>query len=252
MPRTSVCVELVYDDEPFSARIERAGTAGADAIEFWNWREKDLETIERAASEAGVSVAGFTAGGVLTDPAVADEAVETIRESITVATGLDAEVLIVTTGPDQAGLPRDVQYDSIVDVLTRVSPDAEAAGVSLVLEPLNTLVDHPGYYLTASREGFAIVDAVDSPNVALLYDVYHQQVTEGNVIATLTEHVDLVGHVHVADVPGRHEPGTGELNYELILERLEGAGYTGYVGCEFAPLGDADEAVARVVDWLSP
>ena len=122
--------------------------------------------------------------------------------------------------------------------------------MTLALEPLNTAVDHPGYFLTSSAEGFDIVDAVDSPNVKLLYDVYHQQITKGNIVQTVTENVERIGHVHLADVPKRHEPGTGELNYAHILSVLDDAGYDGYVGCEFSPVGSPEGAVAKVCDGL--
>ncbi|RKD89253.1 hydroxypyruvate isomerase family protein [Halopiger aswanensis] len=249
MARISICVEMVYDDEPFVDRISRAAEAGADAVEFWDWREKDLEAIVDTAEVSDIPIAGFVAGGTLTDPDAADDAVETIRESIATAAEYDVPTLIVTTGQDQDGLDRDTQYDNIVDVLSRVAPDAEEADVTLVLEPLNTAVDHPGYFLETSAEGFDIVDDVGSPNVQLLYDVYHQQVTEGNVIQTITDNVDRIGHVHIADVPGRHEPGTGELDYETIIGAIDEAGYDGYVGCEFSPTGDADAAVETVLEW---
>ncbi|WP_121741500.1 hydroxypyruvate isomerase family protein [Natronorubrum halophilum] len=249
MPRVSVCVEMVYDDEPFHERLSRAAEAGADAVEFWGWREKDLDRLEDAAAEADVPIVGCVAGGTLTDPDAADDAVETIRESIAMAADLEIPSLIVTTGPDQDGLDRTTQHDAIVDVLSRVAPDAESAGVTLVLEPLNTAVDHPEYYLETSGEGYEIIDEVDSSSVRLLYDVYHQQVTEGNVIQNITENIDRIGHIHVADVPGRHEPGTGELHYENVFEAIEETDYDGYVGCEFSPVGDPDEAMAAVLNW---
>jgi len=244
----SVCIEMVYDDEPFHERIRRTADAGVDAVEFWDWREKDLDAIGTAADAAGVDVVACVAGGDLTDPAAADDAVETIRESIETAADLGIPTLIATTGPDQDGLDRQVQHDNVVDVLSRVAPDAEDAGVTIALEPLNTTVDHPGYYLTTSEEGFEIVDEVGSDAVTLLYDVYHQQITEGNVTDTITENVDDIGHVHVADVPGRHEPGTGELNYANVFDAIDAAGYDGYVGCEFSPTGDPDEAMADVLE----
>ena len=250
MPEISVCVEMVFDDDPFHERIARTAAVGADAVEFWGWRDKDLAAIRRAAEGADLPIAAFGAGGTLTDPDQADEAVETIRESVEAAADLDCSTLIATTGPDQEGLDRETQYDNVVDVLSTVAPDAEAAGVTLALEPLNTAVDHPGYYLTSSSEGFDIVDDVGSPNVRLLYDVYHQQITEGNVIDTVTGNVDRIGHVHVADVPGRHEPGTGELNYANVFAALDDAGYDGYVGCEFRPTGEPEAAMAAVMDCL--
>lgn len=243
----SVCIEMVYDNEPFHDRIHRAAAAGIDAIEFWDWRDKDLDAIETVAEEAGVEIVGCVAGGVLTDPETADNTVETIRESIETASKRGITTLIATTGPDQEGIDRETQHENIVDVLSRVAPEAEAANVSIALEPLNTEVDHPGYYLTTSEEGFEIVDAVDSPSVTLLYDVYHQQVTEGNVIQTMTENIERIGHIHIADVPGRHEPGTGELNYANIFEAIDDAGYDGFVGCEFSPTGDPTEAIGATI-----
>jgi len=116
----------------------------------------------------------------------------------------------------------------------------------LVIEPLNVLVDHPGYYLTTSAEGFEILDEVDSPNVKLLYDIYHQQVTEGNLIATITSHIAQIAHFHVADVPGRHEPGTGEINWVNVLRAIDEAGYAGYVGLEYMPTGATVESLEYI------
>ncbi|ELY86043.1 hydroxypyruvate isomerase [Natrialba taiwanensis DSM 12281] len=242
----SVCLEMVYDDEPFHERVARAADAGADAVEFWDWREKDLDAIAAAADEHGLALATCTAGGTLTDPDRSSAAVETIRESIETAADYGIEALIATTGPEQAAYGREIQHETVVDVLSRVAPAAERAGVTIALEPLNTAIDHPEYFLSSSQEGFEIVDAVDSPAVALLYDTYHQQITEGNVIHTLTDGIKRVGHVHIADVPGRHEPGTGELDYATVLEALSAAGYDGYIGCEFTPTGDSDDAMAAV------
>ncbi|WP_224270913.1 hydroxypyruvate isomerase family protein [Haloprofundus salinisoli] len=244
----SVCIEMVYDDDPFHDRIGRAADAGAGAIEFWDWREKDLGALRAAADDADILIAGCTAGGVLTDLGATDETVETIRESIATASELDCPTLIVTTGPDQDGASRETQHENIVEILGRVAKEAEDADVTLVVEPLNTAVDHPGYYLTDTAEGVDIVREVDSPSVKLLYDVYHQQVTEGNVIETITENIDHIGHIHIADVPGRHEPGTGEINYENLLAAIDDAGYDGYVGCEFTPTVDPDKALAATFE----
>ena len=159
-------------------------------------------------------------------------------------------MLIATTGPDHEAVDRQTQHDTIVDVLSRVAPKAEDAGVTIALEPLNTSVDHPGYYLTSTAEAVRIVDEVGSLNVNVLYDVYHQQITESNLIATVREHVDAIGHVHVVDVQGRHQPGTGGINYANVFDALDGAGYDGYVGCEFSPIGSPNDAIDAVFDCL--
>ncbi len=152
---------------------------------------------------------------------------------------------VFVTGTD-TGVGKTVVAAAIVAALRAGAPLCEDAGVTMVLEPLNVLVDHAGYYLVTSAEGFQIVDEVGSPAVKLLYDVYHQQITEGNLIATITANVGRIGHLHVADVPGRHEPGTGEINYRNVLRAVEAAGYAGYVGLEYQPQADPAATLATV------
>ena len=140
-------------------------------------------------------------------------------------------------------LTTEEKYESVLEGLKAIAPLAEEAGVTLLLEPLNSLVDHAGYFLDRSALGFELVRAVDSPRIKVLYDIYHMQVMEGNIIQTLTGNLDVIGHIHVADVPGRHEPGSGELNYANIMEALCQADYDKYVGFEFDPKAPSDEAV---------
>lgn len=252
MPTLSVCIEMVFADHPIEERIDRAAAAGADAIEFWGWQDKDLDAIAEVCADAGVELAAMLgADASLTDPGGTDTAVRDLERSIEVATEVGCSNLIVTVGPEQEDVDRDAQHDAIVDALSRVAPIAEDAGIALGVEPLNTAVDHPEYYLSSTAEGREIVRAVDNPAVGLLFDVYHQQITEGDVTRRLTDAVDDLTYVHIADNPGRNEPGTGELNYETILSALADAGYDGHVGCEFSPVGDDSEAVERCRDLLA-
>lgn len=243
-PKLSVCIEMIFSDRPFPERIRHAADAGADAVEFWNWQDKNLNVIAETCDSVGVDLAAMVGSdSPLTDPEHHDEAATDIRESIETAERLDCPNLIVTVGQEQEELDREEQHNCIISVLREVAGDAKDAGVTLAVEPLNTAVDHPGYYLTSSYEGYEIVETVDSPNVRLLFDVYHQQITEGNIIANATEHINGIGYVHVADVPGRHEPGTGELNYSNVIGALIDAEYDGYVGCEFHPTDNDTVAV---------
>jgi hydroxypyruvate isomerase len=113
----------------------------------------------------------------------------------------------------------------------------------LEVEPLNGLVNHPGHYLQRSDEAVQVIDAVDHPQVKLVFDVYHQQITEGNVIRNATSYVDRIHHYHIADNPGRNQPGTGELNYVSILRAIQDTGFDGFVGLECGFKGDTDEAI---------
>ena len=260
MLRPDISLEMIYEDEPFLDRIDRVADHGFDAVEFATWFDKDLDALEERLDETGVSVVAMGAiqetgmpqdfDRAMTDAEMREAVVEDIENSIEVAQRFDCPNLIVLVGPEQETL-REVQFRNVVDCLREVAPAAEAAGVSLVLEPLNHPVDHPGFFLEKSATGFEIVDAVDSPAVELLFDVYHQQVAEGNVLATMTEHVDEIGHVHVADVPGRHEPGEGELHYPNILSTVEDAGYDGGVGFEFWPREDEAQALSSIRELVS-
>ncbi|MFB6134421.1 MAG: hydroxypyruvate isomerase family protein [Halanaeroarchaeum sp.] len=239
--------------------IERAAEVGVDGVEFFGWEDADVEEVVETAASNGIEVFGTLAAGAgsnledadghaLAYPESHDRAVADVERSIEAAADFDADTLVVTVGQDLDTVDDARQHNAIVRVLRAIAPTAEAHDVTVVIEPLNTRVDHPGYYLTESGEAAEIVEAVDSPNVAMLFDVYHQQVTEGDVIRRLREHVEHVGHVHVADNPGRHEPGTGELNYERIFAAIADLDYDGYVSCEFGPAGDPMVVYPRLVE----
>jgi hydroxypyruvate isomerase len=259
--KASVCIEMIYTEHPFLDRIKVAAEQGFDAVEFWNWDNKDMPAIKTAAEAAGVGIATFQSnrGGTLINPEHRADFTAGIEESLAMAVEMGAEKLFILT--DELGADRGVKfqfpeladeekYQSVLDGLNAIAPRAEAAGVTLVLEPLNTLVDHAGYWLQHSAVGFDLVRKVGSPNIRLLFDCYHQQVTEGNIIERLTANLDAVGHVHVADVPGRHEPGTGELNYANILKALAATDYDGYVGLEFDPTVDSKIAAKAALDLI--
>ena len=244
--RLSVCVEMIFRELPFLERLDRVAAAGYPAFEFWQIAGKDVDAIRAKQVELGLACAAFvgTAGLSLVDPARRSELLPALEEALGVARKLECRTLIATTGQALPGVPRETQHASVVAALKELARPCEDRGVFLVLEPLNVLVDHGGYYLDRSAEAFQILDEVGSPAVKCLYDAYHQQVTEGNLIATMTANVAKIGHVHVADVPGRHEPGTGEINYRNVFKALDTAGYAGYVGLEYRPLTDAESALA--------
>jgi hydroxypyruvate isomerase len=244
----SVCIEMLYRELEFIDRLPAVAAAGYPAVEFWGWKNKPMDAIKARADECGVQIAGFLVecDRVLLNPDTGDEWVAEARASVAEAARLGVGTLIVTTGQADPELSREVQHQAIVRHLKSLAPYAEDQGVTLVLEPLNILVNHQGYYLSTSDEGFEIVDEVGSPRIKLLFDIYHQQVTEGNLLDRIGARIGDIGHLHVADVPGRHEPGTGEINYANIFPRLLEMGYQGYVGLEFTATGTADEALAQV------
>jgi hydroxypyruvate isomerase len=245
----SVCVEMIFRDRPFLERLDRVAETGASAFEFWRWADKDLPAVAERARRLGLRCAGLvgSGGGPLVPPPRRRDVVDGVRASIEAARTVAATTLIATTGQALEGVERAAQHASIVEGLRASAPLAEDAGMTLVLEPLNTRVDHAGYYLDTTAEGIQIVDEVGSPAVKLLFDAYHAAVMGEQIAAEVRAHAARIGHVHVADAPGRHELGSGQLDYRGFFDALAASGYEGYVGLEFRPTGDHAEAVRGAV-----
>jgi hydroxypyruvate isomerase len=251
--KVSICAEMIYPDLSFPERVDRLRRAGFHTFEFWGWKDKDLQAIESRVKQ-GMSVATFSGQrrGSLVEPQDHHGYLEEVQESFQVARRLGCGQLMVLSdqlSPDGSVTtryrPMDAQ-EKIANItlgLKQLAPLAEEQEVTLLLEPLNTLVDHPGYTLNSSRAAFEIVSRVDSRRVKVLYDIYHLQIMEGNVIQTLRDNIQHIGYIHAADVPGRHEPGTGELNYPNILKVIGDMGYQGYLGFEFQPMKQSDDAL---------
>lgn len=241
--KLSVCIDAVMQGIPVAAALARLKGIGVEAFEFWSWWDKDMDAVRAAAKETGLVPAAMCTKMIsLTDPAQRGEYLDGLRESVAVAKELGCRTLISQTG-DDTGADRAAQHQSLVGGLREAAPILEEAGITLVVEPLNTYVDHKGYYLYSSAEGFAVIDEVDSPNVKLLYDIYHQQIMEGNIIDTVTANLDKIGHFHAAGVPGRHELNTGELNYRAIFDAVDAAGYDHYIGLEYFPLDKPETGI---------
>lgn len=242
----SVCVEMIFREEPdFARRILHSAQTGLPNVELWGWRNRDLDAIERTLGETGGQLVSFVSepGGRLVDRATHAAFLQGLRETVPVAQRFGTRNLIVLSGDTLNGVPREEQHAAVRDALKEAAPLAEDAGVMLNLEPLNTRVDHVGYFLDSTAEGLQIVEEVASPSVRLLYDVYHSAVMDEDPREVLRGRVGLVGHLHVADSPGRHEPGSGRVPLESFLRWLEEQGYPGFVGLEFFPTGDSVRAL---------
>jgi len=247
--RLSGCVESLFLREhgDVAARMRACAAAGLEAVEFWLWRDKDLGAIERALGETGLALSGFCVEPRLpiVDPATHRDWLAGVRESLAVAQRLGAPALIVLSGDEIPGVARGAQHDAVVAALKAAAPLAEAAGVRLLLEPLNIAFDHVGYYLHSTAEGLDIVQEVGSPGVGLLFDIYHSAMMGERQEEVLAGRGHLVGHVHVADVPGRAEPGSGTVDWGARMRGLRAMGYAGAVGLEFWPTGGTVEALRR-------
>ena len=233
----SVCIDAVLPGNDEAQKLHDLQSIGISAFEFWAWWDKDLVTIKKAMDDTGLSLAAMCTRFIsLTNPARRTEYLEGFQDSIAAAHKLGCKTLISQVG-DDTGADRNIQHTSIVDGLKACLPSLEKTDITLVIEPLNTLIDHKGYYLWQSSEGFDIIRKVNSPNVRLLYDMYHQQIMEGNIINTITANINLIGHFHAAGLPGRGALDESELDYRYIFNAIYKAGYTKYIGLEYFPAG---------------
>lgn len=250
----SACLEWLFADETpdFADRIRRARAAGLDTIEFWKWSNKDVDAIAAALEETGLKVAGFVAEPMiaLTDPANRGPFLEGLHRSVTVAERLGAKVLIAQAGNDLDGVSRERQRIALVETLWAAGALLERSDIRLGLEPLNTLVDHKGYFLDSTSEALDIVDTVDRAEIGIVYDVYHSAVMGEDTATVLASRVNRVFHVHIADHPGRQDPGTGGIDLKARLAWLAGHGYKGPVGLEYRPIGPSSQTVPEVVRRL--
>jgi hydroxypyruvate isomerase len=244
--KISLCIGA-YPGKDVLYHLEKIREHGFHGLEYYAWWDlDDLDRIAREQERIGARiVATCTRFVSLVDESRREAYIAGLRETIEACKRLGIRSVISQTGNALDGVPRDVQRRTMVETLKRCAPLLEAAGIVLELEPLNGLVDHPGHFLQRSDESVMVVDAVGSPNVRLVLDVYHQQITEGNVIRNAVGYAGRINHYHIADNPGRAQPGTGELNYVNILRAIKDTGFDGFVGLECRYSGDTDEALEQ-------
>ncbi|MDQ4503113.1 TIM barrel protein [Sinomonas sp. ASV322] len=245
--RLAVCAEMVFTDLPFAERVRRIHDAGFD-VELWDSRKKDLAEL-RATGARFSSMTGYSAGS-LVEPDTADLVVATAEALIPTALELGVERLVVHPAElvdGRAARPHwrsnGTMWLTAARTLERLGELGARHGVTFCLENLNTVLDHPGIPLARAKDTLALVRAVDHPNARLMLDLYHAQLGEGNLIELARECLPWIGEIQVADVPGRCEPGTGEINYAAVHRALAGLGYEGTIGLEAYAAGDADDAL---------
>lgn len=229
----------------FCEALRTVASLGFDTAETYDWKVLELEKVRATCLDTGVNLISMcTSEFDMTSPEKRTLYLKNLRESCKAAKQVGATKLITQVGPD-TGKERAFQHESIRTTLCEAVPILEESGITLMIEPLNVLVDHPGYYLTSSAEAFTLIREVDHPLVRVVYDIYHQQITEGNIIPNVTENLELIAHLHAAGHPGRHELQSGESNYPFIFDAIDKAGYTGACGLEYRPVLDPIESLKR-------
>lgn len=244
------CADTLYLDDPFEDRVRKIANAGL-VVEFWGWENRDLEGLAKLRVTYG-TMSGHLHGS-LVDPGEADEYLDGVRASIDAAKVIGCSTLVLHSaeiGPDGRAVNGRIDrsgsmWMSAYATLSRVAELAERSGVIFLLENLNTTVDHPGTPLAQPSDVIDMVQAVGSPRLKVLLDLYHAQIDGGNLTALIERALPRLGEVQVADVPGRHEPGTGEINYEHISEVLRQRGFDGAVCLEAFPLTSSEVAINR-------
>jgi len=253
--RFSANVSILFKEVPFLERFGRAREAGFSAVEFWWPSGEDLGEVEAAIRDAGLSVAlfNFDAGdmpagerGLVSDPGL----VEQFRENVPVALGLAQRLgcrrMNVLVGHEKYGMGRGDQLALARENVAFAADAAREAEVTVMVEAVNTFENGP-YLLYTTGQAVEFVEGVGRENVKIQHDFYHMQRMEGNLVATLRDNIGHIGHVQIADSPGRGEPGTGEIHYPYVLAELEDLGYDGYVGLEYNPAtGNTEESFG----WL--
>lgn len=246
----SLCLETVFTDVDFYDRLAVAKDLGLDGVEFWEPEKFEAKKLAEASAKNNMPIVACCVYDTrnTTLNCSWDKLCKNLEKTIDFGKESGCKTFIGLTGNVEC--KADSQKSVIIENLKRAAEVCQKNGVTLVVEALNSITDHLGYYLDSSYIGFEIIRAVNSPNIKLLYDMYHMQLMEGNLIGNSTGNVDLIGHIHSAGVPGRHELQSGEINYPKVVEALEKAGYGNYFGFEYFPAYDSLQSVKDILAYL--
>jgi hydroxypyruvate isomerase len=262
----SLCIENFYKDLLFEEKFTAARKDGFEYCEFWTWKDRNWEGVKKAIASSGMKIAAFSGDDEhsLINPDESSLYIDFLKRSIEKAKEIHCSYLVIhSDAMNKDGSAKEIDkphgYEvkllNMRKVLENVAPFAEEEDVTLVLEPLHTRLGEPrahkNYFLEYPEPAFELTRQVGSGKVKVLYDVYHMQLMAGNVIKSLERNMDQIGYIHLADVPGSHEPGTGELDHKNILKALHSMGYTGFVGFELLPSGTDEKAFQAIKEiWI--
>jgi len=256
MPRFAANISLMFTEVPFLDRFARARAAGFQAVEFLFPYEFKAADLAARLQDNGLSQALFNgppgnweAGerGMAALPGRQAEFREGIKRALDYAAALGCPRLHVMAGLTPAGVPRDTLLATYAANLAWAARECAKSGVLPIIEPINHR-DIPGYFLNTTDEGAAIIQGIGPERLGLQFDLYHCQITEGDIVKRVERHLPLIAHMQVADNPGRNEPGTGEVNWPFVFRRIDELGFTGWIGCEYRPAGNTEAGLG----WFQP
>jgi hydroxypyruvate isomerase len=255
MPKFAANLTMLFTEHDFLDRFEHAAKAGFTAVEFLFPYAFNAQDIKRRLDTFGLTLVlhnlpagNWDAGerGIACHPDRIDEFRAGVATAITYAKALGVKQLNCLAGKTPPGVSDEVLKKTFVSNLRFAAAELKQADLNLLIEPINT-VDIPGFYLNRTVQAVAILDEVGASNAFVQYDIYHAQRMEGELASTMQKHLPRIGHIQLADNPGRHEPGTGEINYPFLFTHLEQLGYSGWIGCEYKPAATTEAGLG----WLN-
>lgn len=255
-----LCIEMAFADQVFEKRIERAAGLGFKNVEMWfvdvSFKGKPNE-LARIAEKNKVKITNTvigapdgSIGGGLTNPANRRQWLDRAKMTIDFTKQAGIPATIVCTGNVVEGMTRQQMMQSVMDGIEPTVEIADKAHVTLLLEPLNDRYDHPGYFLTSSNVAAGICREIGSERLKMLFDCYHMQIMEGDLVKHIERNIDVIGHFHSAGVPGRHELYNGETDYPFVLRQIEKLGYKSIFGLEYVPSINHEESLRRTLDYI--
>lgn len=254
MPKFAANLSMLFTEYPLADRFAAAERAGFDMVEIQFPYELDTTTLKQQITDNQLQLVliNFPAGdwatgdrGIACDPSRITEFQHGVDIAIDYATALNVTNINCLAGKKPDGVSNFAAQETFINNLNYAAERLNSCGIQLLVEAINT-EDVPGFYLKSSPQAFSVLDAVKYDNIAFQYDVYHMQIMEGNLIQTLSENIDRIGHIQIADVPGRHEPGTGEINFPNVFKALDAMGYSGIISCEYVPVGHTEDGL----NWI--
>ncbi|MBV7299296.1 hydroxypyruvate isomerase [Enterovibrio paralichthyis] len=257
MPKLAANLSMLFNELPFIERFSAAANFGFKGVEYLfpyafdaNELKAELDRNHLKQVLFNLPAGDWDAGdrGIAADPSRIDEFRAGVSLAIEYAKVLGCEQVNCLAGIVPAGVSQEAAEETLIENLKFANDQLEKAGIRLVIEAINTR-DIPGFALTNTRQALRICDAVGSENLSLQYDIYHMQIMEGDIAPTLKSTLSRIGHIQIADNPGRHEPGTGELNYHFLFRYIDEIGYQGWVGCEYKPATTTEEGLKWLVDY---
>jgi len=268
MANIGVCIEPFFSDMDYQDRLEQVHNLGFKNYEFWFHNKrfdgsnlidetKDFELLAELNEKYGLTCTDFVFNhpdggivGAMIDKNDRNLILDSLEEMIELARKINCKAFISGAGNKISGLTREEAVGNMIETLSEAAKICEKDDITLLLEPFNSRVDHPDYFLDDPFTCIEVLKAVNHKNAKMLYDIYHMQIMSGNVTAFIREHIEYIGHFHVAGVPGRHEPKDCELNYAFILSEIDKLGYQRYVGLEYWPTLAPAESLRQTREFL--